>query len=346
MKEILCREITRRNPFAIEELPWIARMYRYPFDRWTSIGRQGLYGAPNLLLFYLYQNFFPGRFLGTFAYQIDGQSKRVRFNTKSTHFRAIYSKMFSMGYEPHVSALVDLIMPDNGVFYDVGSNWGWFSLKLASRPGFKGRIHAFEPCPPTYKDLTSVVEQAGIADRVRCHAVALMDRVGSASICLPDHIHRECAVVADEGKKGGLAIQTTTLDSFAGEPPAVMKVDVEGAEWQVFQGGQELLKKHKPMILFENCRNKTDVLQTLQPIHCLEKIGYRFYQVAWLRMLGQAVCLIGDGCDSDPCPVETLALVPFQSSDRLLLYDNMNIFACHADKTDSLAGCFGNKRMV
>ena len=216
-------------------------------------------------------------------------------------------------------------MPDNGVFYDVGSNWGWFSLKLASRPGFKGRIHAFEPCPPTYKDLASVVEQAGIADRVRCHAVALMDRVGSASICLPDHIHRECAVVADEGKKGGLAIQTTTLDSFAGEPPDVMKVDVEGAELKVFQGGEQLLRKHKPMILFENHRNKSDISESMQPIHCLEKMGYSFYHVAWLRILGQDTCFIGDDCDPAPQPTETLALVPFQAGERFLLHDSMNV---------------------
>ena len=169
-------------------------MYRYPFDKWMAIGKQGLFGAPNYLLFFLYQKLSPVCIKGSFSCTVNGQQRLIEFSTKSTHFRALYSKMFSMGYEPHASALIDLIVPDKGVLYDIGSNWGWFTLRLATRPGFQGHIHAFEPCPPTYLDLKSVVEQAGIGDRVRCHSVALMDKVGAGSIYLPDHIHRVAAV--------------------------------------------------------------------------------------------------------------------------------------------------------
>jgi FkbM family methyltransferase len=346
MKEILCREFTRRTPFAVERLPWIARMYRYPFDKWTAVGRQGLFGAPNYLLFYLYQKLFPLKILGAFHYSIGSEKKLVRFDTKSTHFRALYSKMFSAGYEPHLSALIDVVVPAKGIFYDVGSNWGWFTLLLASRPDFQGRIHAFEPCPPTFADLTSVVKQAGLEDRVTCHDLALLDKAGSGSIHLPDHIHRECAVVvADEQARGGMSIHTTTLDLFSGEPPDVMKVDVEGVEHQVFIGGKELLRKQKPIVIFENHRDPANLEQTMQPILDLESFGYQFYHVAWLRKLGQTWCLVGDDCDPNPQPKEILALVPFESSQRFLLHKTMNIFACHRDKVGMLEACFERKQL-
>jgi FkbM family methyltransferase len=329
----------------LEKLPWILKVYRYPFDRWSTVGRQGLFGAHNFLLFYLYKRFFPAGIWGTFLYTFNGQKKRIRFNPKNTQFHAFYFKAYSMGYEPQLSALIDLIVPDNGVFYDVGSNWGWFSLMLASRTGYRGHIHAFEPFPSTFKDLASVVEQAGVGQRVRCHNVALLDRTGAASIYLPDHIHSGNATVATETKGGNAAIQTATLDSFSTEPPDVMKIDVEGAELQVFTGGKEMLQKQKPIILFENRRELDNVERTMQPILFLEKMGYVFYHIAWLRTLDGSPCLVGDDIDPAPLQKETLALVPFQSSQRFLLHDLMNIVACHQDKVGLLETCFEKREI-
>ena len=54
-------------------------------------------------------------------------------------------------------------LPEDGVFYDIGSNWGWFTMHVASRPGFRGKIHAFEPFASSYADLCDLVRQAGLA---------------------------------------------------------------------------------------------------------------------------------------------------------------------------------------
>ncbi len=340
MKEILCREVPRRQAIQIETLPWILKAYRYPFDRWSTVGRQGLFGVHNFLLYYLYKQLYPFKIYGTFSYTLNGQKQQIRFNPKNATFHILYFKAYALGYEPQVSALFDLITPAKGVFFDIGSNWGWFTLMLASRPGFEGRINAFEPFPSTFADLSSMVGQAGITDRVRCHNLALLDRTGPVSMYLPDHIHSGCATVAPDGKGGNPSIQTSTLDSFSAEPPDVMKVDVEGTELQVFKGGRELLKKHTPMIVFENKRDKDDISQTMQPILLLEQLGYVFYHPAWLRKVGQSPALVGDDLDPVPQPKEVLALVPFQSGERLLKHDTMNIFACHKDKVQTLKSLF------
>jgi len=342
MKEILCREIIRRTPFELDHLPWILKFYRYPFDRWTTVGRQGLYGAPNLLAFYLFRNFFPFKTTGSCFLQVGNQRKHIAFNAKNTVFGIIYFKQFSMGYEPQISALFDLIMPNKGVFYDIGSNWGWFSLMTATRPGFAGQIHAFEPFPTTHQDLASIIEQAGLSNQIKRHDFALMAEAGTASIYLPDFIHSGCATVTKENKGQG-GIKTSTLDEFVAEPPDVMKVDVEGNESQVFLGGQKTIAKHQPMIVFENKRDTEDLGQIMQPLLLLEKMGYVFYHAAWLRQQGGSPCLIGDQFDPHPERKETLALVPFQSAQRLLLHDAMNIFACHREKVGLLESHFEKK---
>src|ERR1044071_2794578 len=178
MQSFLCREIVRPNPFRMEKLPWIAKIFRYPFERWTSLGRQALFGAPYFTAFLLYQKFWPFPSKGSFVVNVRGQEKLVWFDVRNTQFQALYRSAFASGYEPHLTALMDLLVGTNGVFYDVGSNWGWFSLVIASRSDFSGKVHAFEPFPSTYADLSSVMKQAGVEAVVQCHDVALTDRTG------------------------------------------------------------------------------------------------------------------------------------------------------------------------
>jgi FkbM family methyltransferase len=343
MKEILCREITRRNPFELDHLPWIVRCYRYPFDRWSTQGKQGLYGAHNLLTFLLYRKFSPFTMKGSFYLTVNGQRKHISYNTKNATYAILYFKQYAMGYEPQVASLFDLVIPDNGVFYDIGSNWGWFSLMAATRPGFAGKIHAFEPFPTTHQDIASMVQQAGLGDRIQLHDFALMSEAGTASMFLPDSIHSGCATVTKENRGVG-GIKTSMLDQFDGPPPDVMKVDVEGNESEVFLGGKKTIAKHQPMIAFENKRDTEDLAQIMRPIQLLEELGYVFYHAAWLRQAG-GPCLVGDEFDPHPQPKETLALVAFQPAQRLLLHTAMNIFAVHRDKVGLLESKF-EKRQV
>jgi FkbM family methyltransferase len=336
MQTMLTSEIERLNPFKLEKLPWIARVYRRPFDRWSSLGRQALFGAPNFFLFLLYQRLWPFKVRGLLQYEIGGQSRPIRFNTSNAQYRALYLASFAHGYEPQTTALINLLTPPEGVFYDIGSNWGWFSLALAARPGFRGRIHAFEPFPSSFADLSSMVEQAQLRDRIQCHPTALSDRCGDARMHLPDHHHSGIATLAADDVHGGQTVKVTTLDSLGLEPPAMMKVDVEGAEAKVFRGGAELLSKHKPMIVFESNLAHGSVTESLEPILFLRSLGYQFYRLAWFRKTAEGSYFIGDEDDQNPQPRETLALVLFEASERFLLPNGLNVFACHPDRTGEI----------
>jgi FkbM family methyltransferase len=330
------QEVKRVKPFGIEALPWVLRVYRSPFDRWTSPGRQALFGAPNLLLFFLYQRLwpFPGR--AHFVYRRQGREMRIRFNPKNSQYRALYLSEFATGYEPLTTSLVSLLTPPQGVFYDIGSNWGWFSLALAAREDFRGKIHAFEPFAPSYADLRSIVSQAGLEEMINCHPVALSDRCGTGTMSLPDYVQSGLATLDDSQVARGMGTQMATLDSLALEPPYVMKVDVEGAELKVFSGGGKLISQHKPMIVFEHSPTHADPLENLKSILFLRDLGYAFYRLAWLKQRGGAKCLVGDNLEHQPQPTETLALAEFEPTERFLFTDSLNIFACHRDRTPDL----------
>lgn len=339
MQTILVRSIVRRNPFRIKKVPWIARVYAYPFDRWSTLGTQAVFGAPNFLFFLLFQKLSLFKPRGEFVYTINGQEKRIHFNALNTQFHALYFKSFAHGFEPQTTALMDAVLPSDGVFYDIGSNWGWFSLHLASKADFRGQIHAFEPFPSSYKDICSMISQAALDGRVHAHNLAISDHTGRAAMQLPDHFQSGRAVMEETGSEGGTT-PMTTLDSLKLEPPSLIKADVEGAEAKVFRGGRSLLTRHKPMLVFENSRNAHEPWRTLESLDLLRGMGFELFHVGWLRQNGTKKFLIGDDLDPNPQNTETLALMPFRWEDRFLRYEGLNIFACHQDRLAELKTLF------
>ena len=340
MQTILTCPITRRNPFRIKTVPWIARVYAAPFDRWSSTGTQALFGAPNFALFLLFQKFSPFRPQGTFGYQIGGQEKDLKFNALNTQFCAMYLKAFTSGYEPHISTLLDLLMPVDGTFYDIGSNWGWFSLLLASKPGFRGKIHAFEPFPASYQDICSLVQQAGLEQTIQVHNLALSDRIGKTSMRLPDQFQSGRATMQGNENISEGESPVGTLDSLTIAPPDLIKADVEGFEAKVFRGGSKILAEHKPMLVFEHTRQNDDPGKSLEPLELLCRFGYELFHVGWRRQTQGKTFFVGDDLDSEPQPQETLMLSTFDWQERFLRYDGMNIFACHRDKLPQLKKTF------
>jgi len=153
-------------------------------------------------------------------------------------------------YEPQTTDyLIEALKPGD-TFVDVGSNHGYFTLIAASRVGARGRVHAFEPNPPVFRQLAAHVRLNRFADRVRLLDVALSDADGDARLFVSQSASNSglSSLEAREGHvRAGLLsrdravpVTTKTFDSwYDGEKPgriAVLKIDVEGAEHRVFDG--------------------------------------------------------------------------------------------------------------
>lgn len=324
--DILRRPVALRTPFTVEALPLLSKLHRAAF-RHRRRSSKRFVGKPAKRLFRLATRLGLGG-TGTVTMTLPTGTRRIRFNARNTQFGALYLPQSLPVYEPETSALLDVLVSDTGVFVDVGANWGWYSLLVASRPGFAGHIHAFEPYPPTFADLKSVVEQAGLAAVIHCHDVALADQGGTMSMAFSDGIQSGLARL---GEAGGVSVRLAPWDSLGLPDPDVVKVDAEDHELEVLVGMARTIETARPLIVFENWLHDGNPGLTLDPIHFLAARGYRFFHAGWVG--GAPDCVLPKPPKSG---VRELALLPFLPAQRYMLPVQMNILAVPADRMDDL----------
>jgi len=322
--------------FTPRRLPFVCRYYLFAF--WSNAGgRGGIWLRRILKMIFPLVRSLGGFSRGEFEFRTPARTSVIRFNPRNLEYSQIYNeRIFKNGYEIEVSALLDLLLPESGVFYDIGSNWGYHVLMTASRRP-RLNVHAFEPAPETFQDLTGCLQQAGLAQSVTCHNFALSSCDGTAFIRVPDHINSGSAEVSTAG--GDAPITTRRLDALDLPKPDVIKMDVENHELEVLKGAVETLRSKQPYIIFENKLNLADLAKMLEIFEFLAVQGYRFFCPAVLRDPGGRNFLLPcnwlPSADSD-----RLALVPFTTLTRLICPPELNVFACHESRLPELMETF------
>jgi FkbM family methyltransferase len=163
-------------------------------------------------------------------------------------------------YEPELrSALAALVQPAS-LCVDVGAHHGLITVFLARLVGVNGRVVAFEAHPDNARILRRAVEDGGVAAWVAIENQAVTD---GAAPRVALHAGRQDASaewnvigrdVEGRSTPAQLEVDATSLDAFfdADEPqPALVKIDVEGAEAQVLKGMRRLLQTARPALAIE-----------------------------------------------------------------------------------------------
>lgn len=337
MSTTLVKGFPLRAPFAMRQLPFLARFYRAAYHRQTT-SKAGFWLSRALCrMFRIYYHFC--RFsVGEFDYERLGRRATIRFNARNLQFQALYVPCFKFGYEPDVAGLLDALLPEGGTFFDIGSNWGYFALYTASNHS-RLTVHAFEPQPQSYQNLVSCIEQAGLSGMVVCHNLALSSIDGEAFIQIPDSLHSGLAEVSKLGGGGAVRIGTRRLDSMGLPQPDCIKLDVEGHEIEVLKGAKETLAAARPFIIFEN---KPDYLRpdkVLDVLFFLAGLGYCFYMPAVQRRHPARSYFMQCGWHSVG-EGDLLALAMFEPEMRLLWQHDINVFACHRSRQQELMALF------
>lgn len=330
----LFKPVPRRNPFSVQALPFIAQLFRVAFQPRRRTSKRFVGKPAKKLYRFLYHTAGMGG-TGTFALQRNGTRRTVPFNARNTQFAALFMPQTADGYESETATLLDVLCPDGGTFVDVGANWGFYSLYLAARDGFHGAIHAIEPWPPTFADLTTCVHAAELDGTVTCHNIALSEKEGRAAMGLPDGLLSGLARLS-AGTAGGPEVDLKPLDALDVGTPDVIKIDVEGHEAAAIAGARTILETHHPHVIFESWIEKHDPEITFAPFRALADRGYVFFQPAWSQPDEGGRHAV-DGVPDD-APV--LALIPITPEGRFLMADQINALAVHESRLDELARLF------
>ena len=134
-------------------------------------------------------------------------------------------------------------MSCDGVFFDVGSNKGYHSLFVASRFP-RCSVYAFEPEGENCGWIRKSVQENGFENVVIVEK-ALNDLGGSFPFYLGRKSGWHSLIKHEYSSDVIVEVECITLDEFTKDIEVidVMKLDVEGSEFKILQGGIETLKK-------------------------------------------------------------------------------------------------------
>lgn len=337
------KQIQVHKPMLLRSFPFLARYYRFAFQTPATRKTELFFYVPLRKLFPLCRKLGLLPHAGDFDYTRLGKTVPIRFDANNVQFQALYGRVYQYGYEQELGLLVDHLLPEGGTFYDIGSNWGYFSLYAASKRS-KVTIHAFEPFPTTHRDLKSCVEQAGLSDVVTRHELALSDQDGEAFITIPDGLHSGTAEVTTQ--TGATRIVTKRLDSMELPPADFIKMDVEGHESSVLRGGLNTLKASWPYLVFESKRDYPPPGKALDPLLILQDLGYHFFVPCLKQSQAGRDYFVPCGWQLDYHLMQEikdndhLALAPFTPATRFLYQHDINVLACHESRLSQLRTVF------
>jgi FkbM family methyltransferase len=148
-------------------------------------------------------------------------------------------------YELHVQRILKATLSRGKVVYDVGGHHGYHSLLASKLVGDSGKVYTFEPLPENQDVITRILSANGCGN-CTVLPVAVSDKIGRTPLFLGAD-DSQPSILTRPG--GSLMVDTTTLDDFASthQRPNLVKVDVEGAEYEVLLGARQLLATSPPI---------------------------------------------------------------------------------------------------
>ena len=147
-------------------------------------------------------------------------------------------------------AMARLLRPGM-VVADVGANLGYYTVLMAEAVGPKGRVFAYEPNPAIAALLERTVSING-------YTTATVDRRAVAGqsgqtvhFQVPAGTPMNASIVAaPDGVTGLIQTITVTLDDALPQRVDFLKIDVEGAEYQVWRGLDKTVDANRTIKIF------------------------------------------------------------------------------------------------
>lgn len=131
-----------------------------------------------------------------------------------------------------------------GTVIDCGAYWGDSALIFCQYGPAK--VFAFEPVERWFNEMSRIIDDNNLGEVIEPVKLGVSDQAGSALIKEGD---TTSALTEDAG---GTPIELTTIDDFMATHPgpvALIKYDVEGADFHALRGSEGTIRAHRPILL-------------------------------------------------------------------------------------------------
>ncbi len=153
-------------------------------------------------------------------------------------------------------------------FLDIGANIGYYSLLVS--PSVKN-VFAFEPDPRNLKELEANCNKLS---NIQVRKQAVYSRNGELRFDITGDTATSHIINQGGKKSEEITVQAITLDEFSKTESnlqvTAIKIDVEGFDFEVLKGAQNLIIRDQPLILTElDIKAETNFFEYLEQLNYL-----------------------------------------------------------------------------
>ena len=199
--------------------------------------------------------------------------KKLNLEIKKLNLEIEKLKLFNIApwyqenfWEPPVQiALRDLCQPGNIVF-DVGANFGGLTTVMSRMVGPKGIVCAFEASPRIIDKCQHNLVLSGCHNVQVYHGAIYSQSYQEIPIYLGSHLN-DSIYTFKPNEVPAYKVPTIALDDFVSQTglvPSLVKMDIEGAEFDAVKGMLNTIAQAKPHLILETQPHDTCCLDLLQ----------------------------------------------------------------------------------
>ncbi len=180
-----------------------------------------------------------------------GRGIERSINGERIRFPARWSRYYEADYEPETFRFFRENVKKGDVVLDIGGHIGLFAVVTARLVGNSGKVYSFEPTPFTRSVLKEIVDLNDCSETVEVRGEAVSLQSGETTFFdTGDAISNANSLVRSERSKNGITVPLVSVDEFTQKNNLkvnCLKIDVEGAEFDVLVGARETFLSHRPV---------------------------------------------------------------------------------------------------
>ena len=188
--------------------------------------------------------------------------------------------MFNI-HEPLNTKFLSEQLEEGMICLDVGANLGYFAFLESLKVGKTGKVIGVEPAPSTFELFKKNIKLQKYQN-ISSYNFAFTNKESIVDFFVSNSSNWSRIIEEkdnDHGDKGNIIkIKCRTIDNFIDEIKLnklnLIKLDLEGYEYEIFEGAQKTLSKLKPMLQIEVHRDFMGIEKSLKFLKNLKDLGY------------------------------------------------------------------------